>query len=70
MKKKFRIYASLANDLSLVLNWLRLNKAVSKTGEPFEAKRGGYVVSVISRVSKKELSGLVRERFGAFAKVF
>ena len=70
MKKNLKIHASFANDLSLILNWLRLNKIIARAGEPFEAQRGGYVVGVSSRVGKKELSSMVKEKFGAFAKVF
>ena len=73
MKKKnsktSTIYASYGTDLSLVLNWLRLNKAIKSVGEINKSAAGIYSATVKSKVSKKDLSNLVKDRFGVFAKV-
>jgi len=66
--KRATIIAGYDADLSLVLNWLRLNKAVSSVGERIELERG-FAVRVKSKLSKKDLNNMVKDRFGIFAKV-
>ena len=66
--KRSTIIAGYSTDLSLVLNWLRLNKAITNAGKTREIARG-YAVSVKSKMSKKDLNSLVKEKFGVFAKV-
>ena len=66
--KRATIIAGYSTDLSLVLNWLRLNKAIASAGERREVAKG-YAVSVKSKMSKKDLNSLVKEKFGVFAKV-
>ena len=60
------IVASYQSDLSLVLNWLRLNKAISSPGEIYETKNGTYAVRV---KHKKPIKTMVSDRFGSFARV-
>mgnify|MGYP003151178880 CR=1 FL=1 len=67
--KTATIVTTYSADLGLVLNWLLLNKAIVFRGDPYETKRGLYASRVKSKVSKKELSSLVKDRFGIFAKV-
>jgi hypothetical protein len=66
--KKATIIAGYSEDLSLVLNWLRLNKAITQVGNRRELERG-FAVSVKSKLSKKDLNTMVKDRFGIFAKV-
>lgn len=66
--KKATVIALYDTDLSLVLNWLRLKKAITSVGERREIA-SGYAVSVKSKISKSALNDLVKERFGSFAKV-
>tara|TARA_R100000005_G_scaffold49069_1_gene23533 strand:- start:361 stop:576 length:216 start_codon:yes stop_codon:yes gene_type:complete len=68
-KKNIRIVASYESDLGLVLRWLRLKKVISSASSPYETKNKTYAVRVASRVSKKDLSDIVKDRFGIFAKV-
>ena len=67
--KSATIHATYETDLGLVLNWLRLNKAISSSGAPYETKNGGYAVRVRGKVSKSAIVDLVKDRFGIFAKV-
>ena len=67
-KKSATIIATYETDLGLVLNWLRLNKALSSVGEIREIK-AGYGVRVKSKISKESLKDLVKDKFGVFAKV-
>jgi len=67
-KKSATIIAAYETDLGLVLNWLRLNKAVTSIGEKRDLGNG-YAVKVKSKISKKALNNLVKDRFGVFAKV-
>jgi hypothetical protein len=73
MKKKnsktSKIFASYEADLSLIINWLRLNKVLSSVGKISKSDNGIYSVIVKAKVSKKEISSLVKDRFGVFAKV-
>ena len=69
-KTRVKIYASFVNDIGPVIRWLSLNKAISKSGEPYEVKRGGYAIEVLSNIKKKEIAKLVKDKFGTFAKVF
>jgi len=64
--KSSTIVASYESDLSLVLNWLRLNKAISATGEIYETKNGQYAIRV---KHKKPIKTMVSDKFGTFAIV-
>jgi hypothetical protein len=66
--KKYTVVATYNDDLSLVLNWLRLNKAITSSSSRKEVK-AGYAVRVTSKKSKKELNSFVKDKFGVFAKV-
>jgi len=66
--KKATIIAGYSEDLSLVLNWLRLNKVISSASNRRELQRG-FAVTVKSKLSKKDLNTMVKDRFGVFAKV-
>ena len=66
--KRATIIATSTSDLGLVLNWLRLNKAISSSGEMRDIGNG-YAVSVKSKKPKKDLNIIVKDRFGVFAKV-
>jgi len=67
-KKTATVIASFETDLGLVLNWLKLNRAISTCGPIREVGRG-YAVCVKSKMSKDDLNNLVKEKFGVFAKV-
>ena len=67
--KTATIVATYRDDLSLVLNWLRLLKVIKSVGDIVETKSGAYRVKVKSSVSKSELNTKVKDRFGSFAKV-
>ena len=70
MKKKVIIAASYSQDLSLILQWLRLKKVLKKRGTIiFDEKRKFYFVSIIPKVSKQKISDLVKDRFGSFGKI-
>tara|TARA_B100000131_G_C17620540_1_gene411606 strand:+ start:150 stop:377 length:228 start_codon:yes stop_codon:yes gene_type:complete len=66
--KKSTIIATSSTDLGLVLNWLRLKKSISSSG-PMRDAGNGFAVSVKSKLSKKDLNNIVKEKFGVFAKV-
>lgn len=63
------IHATYESDLGLILNWLRINKAITSSGAPYETKNGGYAISVRGRVGKSVIRDLVKDRFGIFGKV-
>ena len=67
-KKTATVIASFETDLGLVLNWLRLKKAISSSG-PMRDLGNGYAMTVKGKMSKKDLNDLVKEKFGVFAKV-
>jgi len=67
-KKTAIIVATYETDLGLVLNWLRLNKAISSASARREVS-GAYAITVKSKMKKSELNTLVKDRFGVFAKV-
>ena len=67
-KKSATVIASFETDLGLVLNWLRLKKAISASG-PVRDLGNSYAVRVKGKISKKALNDLVKEKFGVFAKV-
>ena len=72
MKKKnsknITIVAEYETDLGLIIQWLRLNKAISSAGSI--TKRGStYAVRVKGKISKQGVSNLVKDRFGVFARV-
>tara|TARA_R110001583_G_scaffold31043_5_gene106563 strand:+ start:2805 stop:3029 length:225 start_codon:yes stop_codon:yes gene_type:complete len=70
-KKNVTIVTTYSSDLTLVLNWLRLNKAISSVGERRKTRAGVYAVSVKMKKgsSKQKISNLVKDKFGVFAKV-
>ena len=63
------IHAAYESDLGLILNWLRINKAITSYGAPYETKNGGYAIRVRGRVNKSTIRDLVKDRFGIFGKV-
>jgi hypothetical protein len=67
--KTATIVATYRDDLSLVLNWLRLLKVIKGVGDIVETKSGAYRVTVRSKLSKSDLNDRVKDRFGSFAKV-
>lgn len=66
---RLKVLASYESDLGLILNWLRLKKSISSSSKTYETKRGLYAVDVMTKLSKKDLSLIVKDRFGTFAKV-
>ena len=66
--KKATVIALYDTDLGLVLNWLRLKKAITSSGEKREVG-SGYAATVKSKVTKEQLNQIVKDRFGSFAKV-
>ena len=72
MKKKnskiSTIFASYETDLGLVLNWLRLNKAIVSVGN-IRKTNNAYAVTVKTKLPKSDIRALVKDRFGIFAKV-
>ena len=66
--KNATIIATSSADLGLVLNWLRLKKSISSSGKMRDAGNG-FAVRVKSKVPKKDLNSIVKEKFGVFAKV-
>ena len=73
MKKKgskfSTVVATYETDLSLVLNWLKLNKAISYSGAIYDTKNKTYAARVKGKKSKESLNNIVKDRFGSFAKV-
>jgi len=67
-KKTATIFAPYGTDLGLVLNWIRLKKVVTSIGDKRDLGNG-YAVTVKSKISKKDLNELIKEKFGIFAKV-
>ena len=72
MKKKnsktATVIATYQADLGMILNWLKLNKAITSSGKMRELKGGTYAVTVKGKLSKKNLNDFVKDRFGSFAK--
>jgi len=70
-KKNVTIVTTYSSDLTLILNWLRLNKAISSAGERRKTRSGVYAVSVKMKKgsSKQKINNLVKDKFGVFAKV-
>ena len=67
-KKSAIVSASSSTDLHLVLLWLKSNDGISSSGKIYKTKNG-YATKVKSKVSKKKLRYLAKERFGVFANV-
>ncbi len=67
--KNLTVVANYQTDLSLVLNWLRLNKSITSSGPQYETAGGKYAARVKSKKSKKDLKNFVKDRFGTFATV-
>ena len=66
------IVAAYLSDLQLGLRWAKANKALKAVGQIREIGfRAGkrYAVKVRVRASKKDLSKLIKDRFGSFIKV-
>jgi len=63
------IVATYETDLSLVINWLKLNKSISSLGAIYETKNKTYAVRVKHKKSKEAINNLVKDRFGSFARV-
>ena len=66
--KTATIIATYETDLGLILNWLRLNKAIKSAGNRRDLN-AGYAVTVRGKLSKSKIRDLVKEKFGVFAKV-
>jgi len=66
--KKATIITTYDTDMGMVLNWLRLNKAIRAAG-PRRDINGGYAVIVKGKISKSAIRDLVKDKFGVFAKV-
>jgi hypothetical protein len=66
--KTATIITTYDTDMGLVLNWLRLNKAITAAGDRRDLD-GGYAVKVKGKVSKSAIRDLVKDKFGVFAKV-
>tara|TARA_R110001583_G_scaffold25974_1_gene93800 strand:- start:373 stop:594 length:222 start_codon:yes stop_codon:yes gene_type:complete len=62
------IYAGSGDDIGLVIRYLRLKKLLSSHGEVLR-HGNGYAVQVKSKKAKKELSDIVKSKFGIFIKV-
>ena len=73
MKKKnsktATVIATYSADLGMILNWLKLNKAIKAIGPMRQINGGSYAVTVKGKISKEKLNSLVKERFGTFVKV-
>ena len=66
--KNATIVSSSENNLALAIKWVVLNnciKSISKTSKINEM----YVTSVRSRVTKKDLKDIVKNKFGSFVEV-
>jgi hypothetical protein len=62
------LFGSYETDITLAISWLRLNKAVSQSGDC--TKRGlVYTCPVKLLKSRKEVADLLLSRFGRFVKV-
>lgn len=70
MKKKnsktATIVATYRTDLELIVNWLRLNKAISSSS-PIRELNSAYAVTVKGKTSKSNIKNLVKDKFGVFA---
>ena len=68
--KNVTIVATYSADLNLVLQWLRLNKAVKKIG-PVRTNPETYSAIVVPKrtFDRKKIKNLVKNKFGSFIKV-
>lgn len=66
--KKATIYASYEGDMGMVIDWLKLNKAITDLGKVTKSGNG-YAVRVKSKKTKKDISDLLKAKFGMFVKV-
>ena len=66
--KRAKIVGAYQTDVALALNWAKLNKAIRSAGGIIKVG-DRYVVNVKSKISKKDLSYLIKERFGIFVSV-
>jgi len=73
MKKKnsktATVIATYSTDLGMVLNWLKLNKAIKSIGPVRQIAGGSYAATVKGKVSKEKLNDLAKDRFGSFVRV-
>ena len=64
------ISAQSSGDMSQILNWLRLNKAIRNAGEIRQSGNSYIVkVKVRSKYNKSSLAELVKSKFGIFGSV-
>jgi hypothetical protein len=66
--KKSTIYTSYEGDMAMVIKWLKLKKVLTDLGEIVKSGTG-YSCRVKSKKTKKELSDILKGRFGLFVKV-
>ena len=68
--KSATISAQSSSDMSQILTWLRLNKAIKSAGE-IRSSGDTYIVrvKVSPKSSKSEIAELVKSRFGIFGRV-
>lgn len=64
------ISAQSSSDMSQILTWLRLNKAIKTAGE-IRKSGDSYIVrvKVSSKSGKAKIAELVKSRFGIFGRV-
>lgn len=62
------IVAGYQTDLELALNWLRLKKAISSTGET-RKQNGLYIAPIRSKMNRSEVQKILSDRFGHYVKV-
>lgn len=59
---------SFETDVHLAVSWLRLNKAVSVSGD-YEKRDNVYIIPVRLLKPKKEVAELLSARFGRFVQL-
>jgi|6_EtaG_2_1085325.scaffolds.fasta_scaffold00058_43 hypothetical protein len=65
------ISADYESDLSLIMTWLRLNKAIKSAGEIRQVgNRYSVRVKVSPKSSRQDVKNLVKDRFGVFGEVY
>jgi methionyl-tRNA synthetase len=64
------IQAQSVDDMSQILNWLKLNRAVKDIGNIVKSGNSYFVkVKVASKFGRQGVFNLVKDRFGMFARV-
>ena len=66
--KKVTIYTGYENDMGMVINWLKLKKAITDLGKVTKSG-SGYAVRVKSKKTKKDIRDILKAKFGMFVKV-